>query len=116
MKDVQKFVMDEIAEAKPLEPPPPPLQAENDENRSSTDALTKLLQDAKMDVREKLKRPSSQERQPFTHVNNFWKNKIVIFIMLENYPESIRTPQSIIFNVEKKSNLSAAQNERPFGS
>ena len=71
MKDVQKFVMDEIAEAKPLEPPPPPLQAENDENRSSTDALTKLLQDAKMDVREKLKRPSSQERQPFTHVNNF---------------------------------------------
>ena len=36
--------------------------------------------------------------------------------MLENYPESIRTPQSIIFNVEKKSNLSAAQNERPFGS
>ena len=27
--------------------------------------------------------------------------------MLENYPESIRTPQSIIFNVEKKSNLSA---------
>ena len=115
MKNVQKFVMDEMAEAKPLEPPPR-LQAENDENRSSTDALTKLLQDAKMDVREKLKRPSSQERQPFTHVNNFWKNKIVIFIMLENYPESIRTPQSIIFNVEKKSNLSAAQNERPFGS
>ena len=70
MKNVQKFVMDEMAEAKPLEPPPR-LQAENDENRSSTDALTKLLQDAKMDVREKLKRPSSQERQPFTHVNNF---------------------------------------------
>ena len=76
MKEVQKIVMDEIGEAKPCEPKRPTAAAvenqENDtENRSSTDALTKLLQAAKDDVREKLKRPSSQERQPFTSVNNF---------------------------------------------
>ena len=34
--------------------------------------------------------------------------------MLENYPESIRTPQSIIFNVEKK--IQFVRDERPFGS
>ena len=78
MKEVQKLVMDEIGEAKPCEPKRATAAAtavenhENDtENRSSTDALTKLLQAAKDDVREKLKRPSSQERQPFTSVNNF---------------------------------------------
>ena len=71
MLDVQKFAYEEMEKMKPQEDFQIATPPENDENSSTTDALTKLLQAAKLDVRKQFKRPSSQERQPFTHVNKY---------------------------------------------
>ena len=72
MMEVQKFAYEEMEKLKPEEDFQVATPPENDENISTTtDALTKLLQAAKLDVRKQLKRPSSQERLPFTHVNNY---------------------------------------------
>lgn len=86
MMDVQRYIQGELAKCTtdfngaamalptPLEQPATdPVGGDivggGDENQS-TDQLTRLLRNAKLDLRDRLKRPSSQERSPFAQLNN----------------------------------------------
>lgn len=83
MMDVQRYIQGELAKcttdyngvamALPIpdddQAEANPLTSAGDENQS-TDQLTRLLRNAKLDLRDRLKRPSSQERSPFAQLNN----------------------------------------------
>ena len=59
MLDIKQYCHEEVTKAKKLEKP-----------KENSDSLSQLLQSAKMDLRDKLKRPpSEQDRQPFSQLN-----------------------------------------------
>lgn len=74
MMGVQKYIQDELAKCNVVEQPNHEVDKELEEDQEnkehSTDQLTKLLQNAKLDLRDRLKRPTSQERAPFAQLNN----------------------------------------------